>query len=284
MPVPVMQPLTLFTHVPKTGGTSVVERLAAACPGSLLGPELRALAAEDYGFNIGRALLESRHLTTDATLLSGHLPPTAAALFTGRAVRLAVFLRDPIDRTISALRHSVAKVPPEAYPTLAVVMRAGGLLDNSTGTEIHLLDACIERGFCANVTTQQLSGLADLSAIELTEDDLAAGLLFKPNFASRSRLSSMDLQDMLAAAATHLDRDYGFIGFQSEHERSLSQLAAMMGVTPGSQQLRRRKTDARALRLDRSDPAIEDRLRTLNEYDDQLYKRAASRSQASAVA
>ena len=101
MSPPGREPLVVFTHVPKTSGTSFRK--------SLIEPNL----APEQIFRYGGARNFALNCGPQYAFAWGHMP-AGAHLLTRREVRYLTFLRDPVDRAVSYY-YFVRDSDPSAY-------------------------------------------------------------------------------------------------------------------------------------------------------------------------
>lgn len=109
----------LFVHMHKAGGTSVRKRLEAQFAPEDTYPtaadhQANYLAAFDIGYMLGQVADSGAHL------VAGHFPLATASLL-GPDVRTFTILREPVARTLSALRHIQQRTEPPLPDDLAAI-------------------------------------------------------------------------------------------------------------------------------------------------------------------
>lgn len=113
-------PSAFFIHVMKTGGTSFVTHVRGRLPAEQVWPRQEAVEIGGGSYTDADAL---RALSPDETerirFYSGHLPSVAAELV-GAGFTMTV-LRDPVERTISFLRHAKVHHPKQRDRSLVEI-------------------------------------------------------------------------------------------------------------------------------------------------------------------
>ncbi|MGE0232633.1 MAG: sulfotransferase family 2 domain-containing protein [Flavobacteriaceae bacterium] len=102
-----------FCHIPKTGGTSVRYALEAIYPPHAVMPDAYMMARNGGRYpelSIVKNVLVAQRKSV--LLFRGHYPLAAAELVPGFLT--ATVLRDPVERTISQIRHGIARGHMEA--------------------------------------------------------------------------------------------------------------------------------------------------------------------------
>jgi hypothetical protein len=109
------EPKVFFVHVQKAAGTSLIYRLRRIFDRSEIYPDASDGAPEFHGSVISVDHLRARWplRRTRAHILTGHFPLRSAELLEEQ-FRTLTTLRDPVERTLSYLRHHRVMTPSDA--------------------------------------------------------------------------------------------------------------------------------------------------------------------------
>jgi hypothetical protein len=169
----------LFVHLQKTAGTTLISRIRSEFP------ERAVYPIPSDGDWIARVISVDHLLAIWAArgdeirVVTGHFPLCTAELLGGGFTTLTV-LRNPLDRTVSYLRHHRRLTPADAGLTLEEVyddeFRFNGLIHNHMTKMLSLLPEEADSGALTRVefTKERLERakqrLAGVDAIGLQED------------------------------------------------------------------------------------------------------------------
>lgn len=216
-----MKPIVVFTHIPKTSGTSFRK--------SLVEPNVPAELI--YPYPGARRFLAQRR--RPRAFIWGHVP-YGVHVALGREVRYVTFLRDPIDRAVSFYHFAKDSDPSEYVHPARADAEAYSLTDFFrlrryqnwqarfvAGLPYHYIyprigsdafDAEVGRRAVAHLRDDYVFGLQERheESLELLERRLGwtrrTGVDRHKQTATRPRLSSLDSETVAALAeANHLD-------------------------------------------------------------------------------
>lgn len=168
-----------FVHLQKAAGTSLIQRIKRHYP-------QRAIYPNRSDGDIVACVISVEHLLdrwaargNEIRFASGHFPLCTTELLGGSFTTLTV-LRDPLERTLSYLRHHRERTPSDAELTLEAVydddLRFHGLVHNHMTKMLSLLPHEMSAGALTRVdfTPQRLERakerLAGVDAVGLQED------------------------------------------------------------------------------------------------------------------
>jgi hypothetical protein len=124
-----------FVHIQKTAGTSLIKRLRRHFPHDAFYPSESGADLDEQAphFAVSRLLERWAVRGDDVRMLTGHFPLCTADLLGGGFTTMTV-VREPVERTLSYLRHHRALTPADADLPLEAVyedeFRFEGLVHN----------------------------------------------------------------------------------------------------------------------------------------------------------
>lgn len=217
--------MIIFTRITRTGTTSFWHGVKDNFNGGKTCWQKEDFAKEQYR-KIGglmKALADGRKFKLVPDMFSHHLPYGVHKLFSTNDYHYLAFLREPISRTISAIKFAQALTYDKAYDHFLEttnffrgqlflqgfvrdIGRTGD--DESVGL---LLENCLKAGTCCNVMTKQLSGMEKPFDIQSTYA-WPSGNIYSINHTTRY-YTKKEMKVLLQAAKDNL-ATYSFVGFQ----------------------------------------------------------------------
>lgn len=256
--------MIIFTHVAKTAGEFVAASVR----------ELRT-RRKGYAFKkpIYEILKSSGYKPTDRVeLIKGHIPFGYHKLFKTKTILYVTFLRDPITRWVSSVRHSLR----ERRNNAVKVAYADAKKDPKKFFEL-----CLLRQINYNIMSRQLSGGEDLSNIRGIKHKRFNGAIYVPHVAIRNLYSKEQMEEFQERSDHNIKAHYAFVGFYEELNDDIEEMCKKMKWTMKLFPKRLRRTRAQFFKVDLLDPEILHGIASVNEYDLRLY-RAAWKSRKSA--
>ena len=185
--------LFFFVHLQKTAGTSLWMRLQRHFPREQLYPTLASKGDVSAVIDVDHLLRSWRAHKEELRVVTGHFPLCTAELL-GVPFTTMTVLRDPVDRTLSYLRHHRSFVTEDANRSLSQIYDDPFRFD----------------GFIHNHMVKMLS---------LTTDEMSNGALTHVEFTTahldraKANLESIDvvgLQDDFESFCTELTQRFGW--------------------------------------------------------------------------
>jgi hypothetical protein len=122
-----------FVHLQKTGGTTLLERLRATFDRADIYPDATDGDAVESTISVRHLIDRWRARRDEIKIVAGHFPLCTAELL-GGDFRTVTVLRDPVERTLSYLRHHREMTPTDRDEPLEAVyedpFRYHGLIHN----------------------------------------------------------------------------------------------------------------------------------------------------------
>lgn len=103
--------LYFFMHIPKTAGTSMRKMLWSVFPEKRILPNQQDLIENDSKYPALAKLKEQPERLRRARLFAGHYPYGSERIFPQEQITRMTFMRDPVERSLSLLRHYKARDP-----------------------------------------------------------------------------------------------------------------------------------------------------------------------------
>ncbi len=178
------------------------------------------------------------------------------------------FLRDPLARTLSALRHCLCFRPIEDSPVMQFYKKS----ENN----YEFLKSCLENEINCNVMCKQLSGMEELRNCVCTDEEYRTGELYGPRHKSNVKYTDEEMQNFLEVAKYNLDNSYLFVGFQEKFDESMEKLCKKLGCRRDKSK-EHKNVFPSAPKFNMNKPEIVEVVSEMNEYDIQLYKYALER-------
>lgn len=168
-----------FVHVQKTAGTSLIKRLAHTFGRAGIYPNKTDGEIVACVISIEHLLERWRARNEEIRVVSGHFPLCTAELLGGEFTTLTL-LREPVERTLSYLRHHRVLTPEDRHTPLEDIyddsFRFHGLVHNHMVKMFSLTQAEMTGGMLTQVefTPERLERakerLAGIDAVGLQED------------------------------------------------------------------------------------------------------------------
>ena len=169
----------LFVHLQKTAGTTLRQRLAAMVGESALYPSTADGDAVGLTFVVDELLRRFEGRRDEIRIVFGHFPLCVAELLPGR-FRTFTLLREPVERTLSYLRHHRETTPSDRQKSLEEIyedpLRFDGMAHNHMTKMLSLTPAEMTDGMLTSVpfTPERLErarhGLDRIDVVGVSED------------------------------------------------------------------------------------------------------------------
>ncbi len=205
MKAPLMQDLdiVLHLHIPKCAGTSLRTSVFQSLPENNC---IEWNSSNPYDLDISIDEFEATLLSyPNARFVSGHFPYGIHTVLKGKGYKYITVLRNPIDRVLSAYRHTV--------------------MDNLYLLQHEEAELIINGGFDAYIR----SHYAEITFLN-TQARLISGML------TNEQLYSVALPDFLTACLDIISRVFVHVGIQSEMPKTLGFLSNFFSI-PSSHRL-----------------------------------------------
>ncbi len=192
-------------------------------------------------------------------------------------VRYITFLRDPVERTLSAIRFNIERVEknrgkkrnPGMFADKAFQMIYEDYVSDKRSVDFFL-DTLYEQNILRDQMTKQLSGMATLSNISLSQELKDSALWFPPYFHELESYSEPAMEMMIEAALNNL-KEYDFIGIQEDMEDSMERFKAAFPHFRMEPKGKFKSTDKSSFKVTEKHLDI---IKEMNRYDMRLYKKA----------
>jgi hypothetical protein len=166
-----------FVHLQKTGGTTLIHRLPRRFRPNEIYPDASDGPIETAVLSVDDLCDRWRARGAEIRVITGHFPLCTKELLGGDLTTLTV-LREPVERTLSYLRHHRASIPADSSKSLEEIyedpFRFGGLIQNHM---VKMLSLTVETMSDGALTRANL-GQSDLTrAQENLETVDVVGLL-----------------------------------------------------------------------------------------------------------
>jgi len=215
--------MIIFVHIPKSAGTSfnrMIERNFSYTFDFDRGMEKWSINNR----NILDAFLDGQKIGVKPDYCRGHFAHGFHNIFEyDLEFNYITFLRNPVERTISAIRFCADRMPSMGLFGDDEFHKAYNLnykdKNNKRGA-ISFLEVCLEKNMFGNVQVKQLSGLANLKNISLNHDEQISARWFSPYHREFEPYSESQMQEMLDAAIDNVEK-YAFVGFKEDMSGSL---------------------------------------------------------------
>lgn len=154
-----------FVHLQKTGGTTLVHRLPRRFRPNEIYPDSSDGAIETAVISVDHLLARWRIRGREIRIVTGHFPLCITELLGAPCATMTV-LREPVERTLSYLRHHRAATPTDAAKSLEEIyedpFRFDGLIHNHMVKMLSLTVETMRQGALTHVDL----GPADLRRAE----------------------------------------------------------------------------------------------------------------------
>jgi len=150
----VSEPLVVFVHVPRTGGTTLRSVFTTAYGADAVRAPGNIFRSVDRTRSGLKRLAAGRHL--GLRVVAGHVPFGLACTLMPEGTRYVTLLRDPVERALSHYEHArthhhrpLSPRPTRARPSAAALPIAAALaLEDAIARDEHLLDNLATRMLC----------------------------------------------------------------------------------------------------------------------------------------
>lgn len=204
------RPLFLFVHLQKTAGTALLRRLRHHFGDERVYPLRDEQGRPETVLDVERMVRRATEMGDALDVVTGHFPLCVADLLPGPVVPFTV-LREPVERTLSFLRHQ-----REVEPRFA--------------------DATLEEVYADPVSTGELLTDHMVKMLSLTVDEMTDGAL-----------TPVDVDDRrVERALTALDERFEVFGLQEHFELLCDELARAHGWDLGPPVFMNRTTPGEA--------------------------------------
>jgi len=241
--------MNIFTHIPRTGGTSLRFHLKKEMKG-------KPILLEAH-----RKIFLNKKYNKNLFFLQGHIPFGIHNCLGKKkeGCRYFTFLRDPIDRWKSFFYLDI-KRGKKPLKKILWDKKSGGTIDGFLGYSLR-------REIHSNIMVKQLSGMEKYSNINEKKG------LWSYTWASRKKkYTHEEMMEMVDRAEYNVLNTYYFVGLISNYQRDTNLFCSKLGLKGFDISTLYRRPSSKN-KVNFSEPRVVDTLEEINKYDIILYDR-----------
>jgi len=262
--------MIVFTHIAKTSGTSFAASIRSNFSNCFEFEEM-----EEYSNSVGKPITKvfesNQKIDMQPDFVHSHIPYGFHEIFRHSNPKYVVMLRDPIDRCLSSIRHSMKIRNIKGLVGDNILSR---LVSNSK-SNIKLIGSLKLNEINCNVMTKQISGLCYRNSI-IADDMKLQAQYYMPYLHDKISYSNQEMEEMLDIAKSNLD-NYSFVGFQDSFDDSVDRFCNLFGFKSDIPKVRYKSISHRFFDIDVNSNEVQDAILSINEYDMQLYNYAKAK-------
>lgn len=260
--------MIIFVHIAKTAGTSFNKMIEDNFSNKFKSTEEIEDWSREYG-SIYDAFQSGGKVGYHPEYCDAHFGHGFHRLF-DCDYKYVTMLRDPVDRTISAIRFNAHRVPrnnPGIFAdSVFQSLYTHTYKNNKPQTFVKNLQ---QHNILCNQMTKQLSGLMNLDDISLSQELKNTALWFPPYFHEKRLYSDVEMSNILDAAIANVEK-YAFVGIQERMQSSMLRFGKIFPkLNIKAITSRHKASQNRYLNVNKSVIAT---IKDMNKYDIMLYE------------